>query len=254
MTVLACGLITLTVWAVSLVRSPRLQAFIYSLPAPMTLVLATSPITTDGSQVLGVLGLVGFFFVVAALHSRLRVPIWLAVAAGAGTYVGYGTFLAGFDGIPMAPALAIFIAVWLTAMILARVTRSGSRSATTGPAPTDAPRSRIPALMRLVITFCGAFAMLLTGGLLHGLVVTFPYSGVLVAFQARRSLTRFSRQFLHQSPALSAFLAGYTLTQHYSPATALGVGWIAHALTSAALHLPSLATGRLGRARWADKD
>ncbi|MEK8110182.1 hypothetical protein NKG94_49460 [Micromonospora sp. M12] len=73
---------TAVVWAVSVIRSVRLRALVYSLPLPMTLALVSTDHRVDGAQLLGVLGLNLFFVTVAVTHHRLRWPILLADGAG----------------------------------------------------------------------------------------------------------------------------------------------------------------------------
>ena len=67
MTLSAVLLVTAVVWAVSVIRSVRLRALVYSLPLPMTLALVTTDHRVDGAQVLGVLGL-NLFFVTRGGH------------------------------------------------------------------------------------------------------------------------------------------------------------------------------------------
>ena len=65
MTWSAVLLVTAVVWAVSVIRSVRLRALVYSLPLPMTLALLTTDYPVGGAQVLGVVGLNLFFVTVA---------------------------------------------------------------------------------------------------------------------------------------------------------------------------------------------
>ncbi|MEV4490468.1 hypothetical protein AB0K04_10175 [Micromonospora coxensis] len=255
MTWSAVLLVTAVVWAVSVIRSVRLRAFVYSLPLPMTLALVTTGHRVEGAQVLGVLGLNLFFVTVALTHRRLRWPVLVADLAGIGVYVAMSVALVATP-VPFEPALAAVVALWLAAMlVLRRRARAAGPAAgepeSTGPAagepetagpaagePETAGRESLPAPVKLVVIFAGAVLTGLLGELLRAMVVTFPYAGVLVAVEARRHLVTFSRHFARNSLALVGFLTGYHYLQDVSPAVALVAGWAVFALASIALHLP----------------
>ncbi|WP_433550676.1 hypothetical protein ACQP08_22555 [Micromonospora zamorensis] len=243
MTWSAVLLVTAVVWAVSVIRSVRLRALVYSLPLPMTLVLvSTDNDRVDGAQLLGVLGLNLFFVTVAVTHHRLRWPILLADVAGIAVYVALSAGLLAVV-IPFEVALVGTLVLWLAAMLLLR------RRARLNTAPADAPAVAVetsdggrpdglPPLLKLVVIFVGAILTALLGAVLRGMVVTFPYSGVLVAVEARHQLREFSRHFARNSLALVGFLTAYHYLQDVSSAMALGAGWAAFAVVAAALHLP----------------
>ncbi|MFG3704563.1 hypothetical protein ACGF7U_07480 [Micromonospora sp. NPDC047670] len=256
MTWSAVLLVTAVVWAVSLIRSVRLRAFVYSLPLPMTLALVTTGYPVDGAQLLGVLGLNLFFVTVAVTHHRWRWPILLADLAGVAAYVGLSAGLLAVP-VPFGPALAGSVLLWVAAMaVLRRHARraagdadsaavgaadSPAGRAGTGPAvraePVDPRRDSLPAPAKLVVIFVGAVLTGLLGQLLRGMVVTFPYSGVLVAVEARRQLVEFSRHFARNSLALVGFLACHHYLQDVSSAAALAGGWATFAVLALALNL-----------------
>jgi hypothetical protein len=253
MTWSAVLLVTAVVWAVSVIRSVRLRAFVYSLPLPMTLALVTTDYRVDGAQLLGVLGLNLFFVTVAVTHQRLRWPILLADIAGIAVYVALSAGLLAV-GIPFEAALAGTLVLWLaTILLLRRHARRRVASAVEAVAVAEARPDRLPALLMLVVIFAGAILTALLGAVLRGMVVTFPYSGVLVAVEARRHLFEFSRHFSRNSLALVGFLTAYHYLQDGSPAVALAVGWAVFAVVAAVLHLPlrpgNHATDRVVEAR-----
>ncbi|MFF0318137.1 hypothetical protein ACFYPH_26310 [Micromonospora sp. NPDC005252] len=266
MTVSAVLLVTAVVWAVSVIRSVRLRALVYSLPLPMTLALVSTPYGVGGAQVLGVLGLNLFFVTVAVTHQRLRWPILLADGAGIAVYVALSAGLLAVD-IPFEEALGATLVLWLAAMLLLRrrartrvasATAAGGAdaaaageadAAAAGPAaagdadsraetPAEGRPDGLPALLKLLVIFVGAILTAVLGAVLRGMVVTFPYSGVLVAVEARRQLVEFSGHFARNSLALVGFLTAYHYLQDVSSAVALGSGWAAFAVVATALHLP----------------
>ncbi|WP_125777584.1 hypothetical protein [Antribacter gilvus] len=239
MTVVSAALLTLVVWAVSLIRSVRWQALVYSLPIPMSLVLVTTGVRVDGAQAIGVLVLVSFFGVVTMCRAWLHLHIALAVAAGAAWYVGVSIALARLGDVPMGIALLVVVPVWAAAVLVLRrrsaaVVSVASASVTLGPASPEPGRAALPVPLRLLVVFLGAFSMLLLGDALSGFIVTFPYSGVLIAFEARHRIAEFSRQVVTASIGLVAFVTGYYLGQDISGTAALAAGWAAFLVTAAA--------------------
>ncbi|MEV4545898.1 hypothetical protein [Micromonospora echinaurantiaca] len=257
MTVSGVLLVTAVVWAVSLLRSVRLRAFVYSLPLPMTLALLTTGYRVDGSHLIGVVGLNLFFVLVTVAHHRLRWPILLADLAGVAGYVALGAALLAVS-VPFVPALAGTVLLWLLAALLLR-----RHPPPAAPAPDDPERrathddraapserdgdeaagERLPALAKLALILGGAVSTGLLGQLLRGLVVTFPYAGVLVAVEVRRELPAFCRHFARNSLGLVGFLTGCWLCQDLSTAAGLAAGWAVFALTAAVLHLPAYGHG-----------
>jgi hypothetical protein len=226
-------LVTAVVWAVSVIRSVRVRALVYSLPLPMTLALVTTGHRVDGPQLLGVVGLNLFFVTVAVTHRRLRWPILAADLAGVAVYVALSAGVLAVP-VPFEAALAGTVALWALTQALLRRRAAGAPP----PEPADARRDGLAAPVKLVVIFVGALLTGLLGELLRGMVVTFPYAGVLVAVEARRQLAEFSRHFARNSLALVGFLTAHHYLRDTSPALALAAGWAAFALVAAALHLP----------------
>jgi hypothetical protein len=215
--------VTAVVGTVALIRAPRWRALVYSLPLPMTVVLATTGLTVDGTAVLGVVALVGFFVVVAGLHTRLGWPILAADVTGVAAYVAVGAVLP--DGLPVVPVLAVVGGGWLVLLVIA-----GRPAARTGPTELATRPGPLAAAAKLVAVFAAALLMVSLGGLLGGLVVTFPYAGVLVAVEVRAHLSEFTRHFARTAFALVAFLAGAAAGQAYGTVAALVAGWAAFGL------------------------
>lgn len=229
MAVLTSALVALVVWVVSLMPSVRLRALVYSLPLPMTLVLATSGVAVDGSQFVGMVGLVGFFGLVAVLHQACGWPILLADLGAVAGYVAFGVAAAALPTPPAAAAVTGAVLGWAVLVAVLRPWRAHRE-------PVRAPRQRLPRLAKLGLVFATALVITQLVGLLRGLVVTFPYSGVLVVMETRHQLSTFARQVAYQSLGLVAFLAGCYAAQRHGTVVALLVGWAAFAVTAAALN------------------
>ncbi|MGW5669285.1 hypothetical protein [Micromonospora sp. NPDC003776] len=241
----AVVVVTAVVWAVSLIQSVRVRAFIYSLPLPMTLALVATGHRVNGAQLLGVLGLNLFFLTVAVTHRRWRWPILLADLAGVAAYVALSVGLRAVPP-PFEVALAGTVALWAVAMaLLGRRPPTAPVSAAAAQPPAER-RGGLAAPVKLAVILVGAVLTGLLGELLRGMVVTFPYAGVLVAVEARRQLVDFTRHFARNSLALVGFLAGYHYLQDVSPGAALAAGWAAFGLLAAALHLPPRGSARPG--------
>jgi hypothetical protein len=235
MTVASCVIVALIVWAISLVDSARLRAFVYSLPIPMTLVLLLRPVAVDGAQVLGIVLLTLFFGLVALLHHRYRWNILLADAAGVAFYVTAGAGLARAGGWPLGPTMVVVVVAWTVANI---ATMLHSRR-------SDARLTTMDGVVRsteanLAIALAGSLVTAGLGRALGGLVVTFPYAGVLVAVQSRADLPQFARHFLRNSLSLVVFVAAFAQVQHLARGVAIAGAWAAFLSCSLLLNLRHL--------------
>lgn len=226
MTLASALLIAAVVVVVRLIPSVRLKAAVYSLPIPMTLALLASGAPVDARHLLGVVLLVLFFAVVSTLHHRLGLHILLADAGAVAAYLLIAWPLTGLGGLSFPLVLAAVCLLW-TAVGLRRP-----------PPARNAPPQR-PRLADAALVVGAALLIAPLAGTLQAFVVTFPYSGVLVAVETRRTLPAFTRQFARASLALVAFLAAYHLATPLGTGWALATAWGAHLATAALL----IATG-----------
>ncbi|MFC7549215.1 hypothetical protein [Plantactinospora sp. GCM10030261] len=252
MTLLGVLLVTAVVWAVSVIRSTAWRAFVYSLPLPMTVALMATGVPVDGAQVLGVGALNLFFVTVAVTHDRLRWHIATADAGGIGAYLAVSWLILRAGPVPFWPAVAAMAGLWAIAMLVSpRNPAPGGAApvhvppgiAAPGPPGSDRParRSGLPLPAKPFVILVGALLTMLLGQALRGMVVTFPYAGVLTAVEARHDLPAFTRHLARNSLALVGFLAGYQSLQHRSPLVAVAAGWLAFG----ALAVTQLAADRL---------
>lgn len=245
MTLLTSAAITIVVAAVGLLRPVRLRALVYSLPIPMSLVLLTTDLRVGGSQVLGVLLLCGFFLVVTLSYRWLRLNIFVADAAGTGCYVGAAALLALLPSVALLPAVVTFAVGWA---VIVPATAALARRA----GPPLVRTARLPWPVKVVVVFAAAHVMLLAGQAVGGFVVTFPYSGTLVAVETRHTLPEFTHQFARTCVALLAFVIAYGLAQDLGPVPALAVAWTAFLLAVAVVRASTIARALTGTR--ADRD
>lgn len=232
MSLLTAVLVTAVVWAVGMIRSLRWKALAYSLPLPITLILLSSGMRVDASQIVGVVLLNVFFYTVAAAF-RLGLPIWAADLVGIGVYIGLSWSTVALGALPFWPVLAGAAVIWAAFLPF-------RPPATTTPPATGNP------LLRLGVLFAVTLSVVALAGALRGLVVTFPYSGVLVAVEVRRFLSDFARHFTRNSVALLAFFAAHYATQHHGTAWALTAAWAAFAVTALSLNLTRPKAAQVG--------
>jgi hypothetical protein len=238
-TVVSAAVIALVVWAIGLIGPTRWRAVVYALPIPVTVVLASTDLGVDARTLIGIAGLCSFIVVVTVLHDGFGWPVLLADAGGAVLYVLTGGLVARLPELPFWPVLAGLLAVWaLTATAVLRY------PGVARPVPVVESSVR-GSLLKLLGVFAAALAMVALGGFLRGLVVTFPYSGVLVVLDARDRLRSFTRHFLLASPGLLLFLAGFHLGEPHGRVTGIAAGWVASLACAAALQpLNRLLSGR----------
>jgi hypothetical protein len=245
MTLLTGAVVTVVVWAVSLVGSVRLRALIYSLPLPISLVLLTTHLRVGAQHLVGVVLLNVFVATVAWVHHRLRWHILLADLAGIVAYVAGSWAILRAGRLPFVPVLAATITLWVIVVALdqqlarRRPVRTQPLQARTAPG-----RSALRTLGQLLVLALGALAMVGLGQYLQGMVVTFPYSGVLIVIETRRDLVEFRAHFARNSIALLAFVTAYYFTQDVSRYLAVTAGWAALLACALLLHLTSRRTDK----------
>ncbi|WP_018351850.1 hypothetical protein [Longispora albida] len=229
MSLLGALLIAVVVWTIGLIRSVRWQAFVYSLPIPITLVLATTSITVTSAQLFGVITLNVFFGVVTLAHHYLGWNILLADALAIGAYVGLSWSFGLLPELGFWWVLAGVTALWVLAQLLLATTAADPERERPG-------REQLHWAAKFGLVLAGSLLMSLLGGLLNGFVVTFPYSGVLAAIEVRRDIREFARHFARNSVCLLGFFAAFYAVQDTSRLAAFAAGWAGFGLCAGLLH------------------
>lgn len=213
--VLAVVAITAVVWIVMTVRSPRLQAAIYSFPIPITIALLAAPDRDPAGLFLGVPLLVVFLFVVAALVTRAgRLA---AVLAALVVYVGAAAAIHRWVSIDPWTALAVAVALLAVFTVVAnRLARSAHPVEKSRPGPVE--YAAVP------LVTAGTWAL---GSVLGPFVVTFPYSGVPTTLALRSGHRAFAVGFTAQAWLILGFLVLVHVLDPVLPLlAALAAGWV----------------------------
>lgn len=214
-TVLAVVSITAVVWIVMTVRSPRLQAAIYSFPIPITIALLAAPDRDPAGLFLGVPLLVAFLFVVALVVTRAgRVPAVLAALLG---YVVVAAAVHRWVDLEAWPALGIAAALLVVFTVAAgRLARSA--------APVEKSRPGAVEYAAVPLVTAGTWAL---GSVLGPFVVTFPYSGVPTTLALRSGHLAFAVGFAAQAWLILGFLVLVHMLSAWIPlGAALAAGWV----------------------------
>ena len=220
----ACLAIIAVVYTVSRVRSKALKAFVYSLPIPITLVMATTHPVVSADNLIGVASLVLFFFVVDFVRPRVRGNMFVAVALAVAVYLGVAYVVAVLPTAPFVPTAVIITLLWAVNAGVAVARGTSPAASGEAPAPTSVRRE----LFKLSTLTAGTFVLAFLARFLGALAVTFPYSGLLVALDLGAESRAFARQFALGSIALVAFfVAFWSVQSSLAFAASLAIGWAA---------------------------
>lgn len=217
--------ITLIVLATLVIRNPRLQASVYSLPLPISIAILGSPHHQSPLTILGVTLLVVFFFCVAALRNLPRI---LAVSIATVLLLLVQYFLLQTFSLTLAQAVGFHFGAWGVWFILHRLwVRRAHRAE---PRPSNwqvSPRS-------LASIPIATGASMLGARFIGPFVITFPYSGIPVSLLLEKEqISPFARTFADRSVLIGVFIATYSLAITYLPSfRALGLAWLAYLILS----------------------
>ena len=217
------------VWAVSSVANGPLKALIYSFPIPISMVLLTTNPTMSGRQIIGIVILVCFFYIVGALVSHNVSPL-ISVIAGVIYYFLASAIIQLLPPPELTPTLGLVFVMWLVLCFKLWRGVVTTKSIPSKQAPPGAKIAKYSLFVGVTIS------MVYLGQLLGGLMVTFPYSGVLVSYDLGKNAMRFARQFTVTSVNLIIFLATYSYCLEVIPQwEALLFAWLAFGISSVLL-------------------
>jgi uncharacterized membrane protein YhdT len=199
---------------------PKWKAFLLTLPIPFTCATLALGNRIDATNVLGMAVLLFFIHSVRILYSSLRVPIVLAIAAGAAGYCAIGWTVAR-----VTPAtgsafwLACISILTLAAVVLMQHPHR------------DEPghRTSLPVWIKLPIIVGVILFLVLVKQYLRGFMTMFPMVGVIAAYEARHSLWTMSRQI----PVIMLTMVPLMIVSRLTCAKvglplSLALGWVAY--------------------------
>lgn len=206
--------------AVAYLYQPKWKALVWVLPIPSTLATLALSRPVDATNALGMVLVFGFIQAVRLLYVRLRCPIVVSIVLSA---LGYCLGAWGLANIVPASEFAFWLAAALVLLLGLVLLRWLPQRQEPGQ------RTQLPVWLKLPIIAAVILALVLAKGLLRGFMAFFPMVGVIVAYEARRSLWTMGRQIPVMMVAVLGLLSVCRLVQSsLGVAAGLGLGWIAY--------------------------
>ncbi len=214
---LSAGAISIIICLMVVLKVPKAQALVYSLPIPITIALIDTGTQVDSFSVIGIVLLGVFLLGMLLLHLQLGWNIVLADVFLAATYVLAAYLLSRYTSLNFAVAAVAYCALWLFIMLKMRALK---------PLPPGPTNRRAPIWAKAILVFGMAYALLSLRRYFAAFVVTFPYSGVFAVYEGRRMLALLTATFFRNSLAiLGLFAAVFTLRPYTVEWVALLIGW-----------------------------
>jgi hypothetical protein len=209
------GIIT----AMAKVHNQKLKAILYALPFPITIALIGSNSIATSLSLLGLMLTGGFLWGCYFLHFKLGMKVLRADILLAALYVVVAYILAQLVSVSFWAMFAVFLATWLTLMILFRTT--------TFEYHAHRP-SKTNVWLKAATVFIIAFVLFSTHQYLAAFVVTFPYNGVFAVYENKAGLLPQAALFTRNSIALTAyFLANYLVGTQHPAVLRYAASWLA---------------------------
>jgi len=203
------------------IPNPKWKAFLLGFPFPFTIANLSLNERIGPSHVLGLGMLLLFVNLVRWLHYVLRVPILLAIALSAGTYLVLGSLL---NRLVPKGSLEFWISlgtVMAAGVLLLAILPQRREPAHRSPLPAPVKMAAIAGVIALIV---------LLKRVLGGFMTMFPMVGTVAAYEARHSLWTISRQIPIIIVEVCPMMAVMWLAQnclHASIPLSLVAGWIA---------------------------
>jgi hypothetical protein len=218
--ILALG-VTITVLAISAVKSPKLKAAIYSLPIPISIILLGTGGDINITHIVGLVLVLIFFIGTFILHKLIKVPIILAIILSTLIYILLGLLNRFIVDVPFLYGYIIFLVIWgLYILKPLKIKRDKYDPITSSMRPVDY-------LIRGGIIFAIANLVIGIKGLIFGAAVTFPFNGIFTAYVVRDHLPVFITELFRNFFGISTFfLMVWLLEDKIGLLAAIGIGWI----------------------------
>ncbi|MBM7568357.1 hypothetical protein [Paenibacillus sacheonensis] len=183
--VLLIAVVSAQALAASYLFHPKWKALVFGLPFPFTFAYLAVGQQVNILNILSLALMFLFMQAVRGLHVGWRVPIIAAVAASAAGYCLCGYLMA--QAVPIRGELFWIgaAAAFLLALALLRWMP---------PREEPGERTALPPWVKVPLTVCLVTLLVLGKQELQGFITFFPFVGVFVAYEARRSLWTMGRQ------------------------------------------------------------
>ena len=209
------------------VRSPRMKAILYSIPIPFTLASLSLGRPVDVTHVLGLPLVFLYTNGVRWLHVGLRVPIVLAILAGALAQCVIGATVSHWVPVTetafwVAMAAVMAFSVW---QYIAMPHRHEPDH-----------RSPLPVAVKFVLILVIISGLVVIKEMLRGFMAFFPMVGLVAAYEARHCLWTLGRQVPVMMLAMCPLLGICHVAQAWwGLGGGLAAGWVVFALALAGL-------------------
>jgi hypothetical protein len=201
--------------AMGAARNNVVKAVIYCLPIPITVVFIATDALVTSRHIIGLFLLNIFLWSVATLYKSTR-NILLADSVAAAAYIVIGYFLVTYTRVSFVTITSAYALAWLIFCLLyPRGTPDEARpeSSKVGPG------------IKFAGTAVLSFGLLSMQGLLSGVVVTFPFSGVFAVIEGRQILRTMALTFTRNSLALLALFVTLFMAQQINLGWRMLLGW-----------------------------
>jgi hypothetical protein len=218
----------------------------------MTLLIITNNVTVSSQQIWGVFLLNVFFYTVAFLSRWTWMHGPLSVAVATGVYIGGSVAVNHLPQVAFTPACVVYVAFWAsTTVAFLRF------HIQTGTSRHRRPKNDFASAVQRQMVRAGVIAVVcavvyFAARAMKGLVVTFPFAGVLTAAELNDEARDFAREFQFTSVALLAYFATMFVGQSYDlpRQTVIFSGWLGFGATiGVALSLRHIARRHVARRR-----
>lgn len=212
--------ISLIIYCMAVVKSSRVKALVYSLPIPITIALIATGGKVDSSNIIGLLLLCLFLWLVRLLYVY-KLPLLAADVTSAVLYVVVGFALIKGISLSFGVVCLAYTVLWLVFVLIYRPSKEVQR---------EAPQ-KIKPVPKAVIVFALALVLLTLKSYLAGVVVTFPFSGVFAVVEGKNILKTLAAVFSRNSLAiLIFFITFYSIHSKTGLWPALLLGWVVYAI------------------------
>lgn len=217
--------IALIIVIISAVKNPIIKTIIYSLPIPITLALIASQKGVSSSHIVGLFLLVLFLWLVNWMR-KINANIFVADIISAAVYIGAGYSLIRLvqnESMSFALLSFLYLFLWLGFMFFGRRHKTEN---------SPGKKGSINIVIKGILIFLIATALLTLKDVLKGIIVTFPFSGVFAVVEMQDQLHTLASEFTKNSIAILAFFViVYAAMPGLSIYPAITLGWAGYLLT-----------------------